>query len=81
MSTALLPPLHFSIPGDADDTPCRIDFNLKLETILICINDTQRSFHTIRQLYNYVLLMYGHAQAMEIVGLMAKHARKCQRIG
>ena len=81
MSTLLLPPLHFSIPGESEDTPGRIDFNPVLETIHISINETPRTFKSLRQMYNYVLLIYGHAQAMEIVGLMARHARKCQRIG
>jgi hypothetical protein len=77
----LLPPLHFSIPGESSDIPARIDFNPKLEIIHVCINDTPRTFKSMRQMYNYFLLLYGHAQAMEVVSLMAKHARKCQKIG
>ncbi len=77
----LLPPLHFSIPGDSSDIPARIDFNAKLELIHVCINDTPRTFKSIRQMHNYFLLLFGHALAMEVMGLMSKHARKCQRIG
>lgn len=77
----LLPPLHFSIPGASADIPARIDFNAKLELIHVCIDDTPRTFKSMRQTYNYFLLLFGHTQAMEVVGLMSKHARKCQRMG
>ncbi len=82
MSLLLLPSLHFSIACEDYDIPARIDFSPRLDSFSVCIDGgATRTFTSLRQTYNYFLLMYGHRQSMDILETMAKHTSKCQRIG
>ena len=76
---ALLTSLYFSIPGDLADPPARIDF--RPYGLDVCINDTTRTFFTLRQAYNYLRLMYGQEFGTEVVGMLARHAQKCRMVG